>query len=369
MRSFERHLAAGRGLSPHTVRAYTSDAAALLGHVATCGIEDVAEIDVSVIRSWLARQHAAGHSRTTIARRAASARALTGFAHERGWLETDPGALLGTLKTRRDLPEVLARDEILAVLGEGRPAGAGQPGGGNRRGGNRRCGDLRSRDSRRREPRGDETGDAEQSAAEGRAPQPGGATPRVSVGGSGPDGNDAGRSASGVAERAIGLRDTAIMEVLYASGVRVGELCGLDIDDVDEDRRTIRVLGKGAKERVVPFGVPAGRALAAWWREGRPVIARTGSGSALFLGARGKRIDQRTVRRVVHARIAAAGPVPDMGPHGLRHTAATHLLEGGADLRSVQEMLGHASLATTQIYTHVSIERLVSAYRQAHPRA
>lgn len=310
LRAFERHLASGRGLSPHTVRAYAGDAASLLAHVATCGIEDVADIDVSVIRAWLARQHAAGHSRTTIARRAASARALTGFAHERGWLASDPGALLGTLKARRELPEVLARDEILAVLGEGHA-------------------------------------------------KPGGAAP---------DGAEVG-SGAGEAERAIWLRDTAIMELLYASAIRVSELCGLDLDDVDQDRRTVRVLGKGAKERAVPYGVPAGRALSAWWRGGRPAIARAVSGPALFLGARGRRIDPRTVRRVVHARIAAAGPVPDMGPHGLRHTAATHLLEGGADLRSVQELLGHASLATTQIYTHVSIERLVSAYRQAHPRA
>jgi integrase/recombinase XerC len=159
------------------------------------------------------------------------------------------------------------------------------------------------------------------------------------------------------------------MELLYATGIRVSELCGLDVDDVDRNRRTIRVLGKGAKERAVPFGVPADRALARWREAGRALLAREGSGSALFLGARGRRLDPRTARRVVHARIAASGSVPDLAPHGLRHTAATHLLEGGADLRSVQEMLGHASLATTQIYTHVSIERLVSAYRQAHPRA
>jgi len=165
------------------------------------------------------------------------------------------------------------------------------------------------------------------------------------------------------------LRDTAVMELLYATGIRVSELCGLDVDDVDMGRRTIRVLGKGAKERVVPFGVPAGREVARWREAGRPELVRPTSGRALFVGARGGRLDPRTARRVVHARIAAAWPVPDTGPHGLRHTAATHMLEGGADLRSVQEMLGHASLATTQIYTHVSIDRLVSAYRQAHPRA
>ncbi|MGW5266725.1 tyrosine recombinase XerC [Microbispora sp. NPDC004025] len=165
------------------------------------------------------------------------------------------------------------------------------------------------------------------------------------------------------------LRDRAMLELLYATGVRVSELCGLDVDDVDRDRRTVRVLGKGRKERTVPFGLPALHALDAWCVRGRPLWVREGSGPALFLGVRGGRIDQGTVRRVVHARLAQVEGAPDMGPHGLRHTAATHLLEGGADLRSVQEMLGHASLATTQIYTHVSIERLRAAYRQAHPRA
>ncbi len=159
------------------------------------------------------------------------------------------------------------------------------------------------------------------------------------------------------------------MELLYATGIRVSELCGLDIDDIDEARRTIRVLGKGAKERVVPVGIPAERAVNDWRHTGRRLLATAYSGPALYLGAKGGRIDPRTVRRVVHQRIAAAGSVPDMGPHGLRHTAATHLLDGGADLRSVQELLGHSSLATTQIYTHVSVERLIAAYRQAHPRA
>jgi integrase/recombinase XerC len=330
LRAFGRHLSAERGLSPHTVRAYVKDAESLLGHVAMCGIEDVAEIDVSVIRAWLARQHAAGLARTSIARRAASARALTAFAHERGLLATDPGALIGTLKTRRQLPEVLGVDEVVAVLGDGGGTGSDADGRHRRRGWWAR-----------------EPGDGHARAKTGAEPS----------------------ETAAKAAAAIGLRDTAIMELLYATGIRVSELCGLDIDDIDESRRTIRVLGKGAKERVVPFGVPAERAIRGWRRAGRPVLARESSGPALFIGARGGRVDPRTARRVVHERIAATGSVPDMGPHGLRHTAATHMLEGGADLRSVQEMLGHSSLATTQIYTHVSIDRLIAAYRQAHPRA
>jgi integrase/recombinase XerC len=166
----------------------------------------------------------------------------------------------------------------------------------------------------------------------------------------------------------VGLRDLAIMELLYATGIRVGELCALDLDEVDRSRRVVRVFGKGRKERSVPYGVPAAAALDTWLHTARPKLVQPGSGPALFLGARGGRIDQRTVRRLVHARIDAVD-APDLSPHGLRHTAATHLLEGGADLRSVQEMLGHSSLATTQIYTHVSAERLRRAYEQAHPRA
>jgi integrase/recombinase XerC len=293
--AFDRHLAAERGLSAHTVRAYRGDLASLLAHLVRCGLTEVSDIDITVLRAWLATQHAAGRSRATIARRAAAARAFTAFACARGFLASDVGAPLGSPKTQRKLPQVLAVDEVLAVLE--RPPGA--------------------------------AADAD----------------------------------------AVGLRDSAILELLYATGIRVSELCGLDVGDIDEARRAIRVLGKGAKERVVPVGIPAARSVDRWRGDGRPLLATPASGSALFLGARGGRIDPRTARRVVHTRIAAAGAVPDTGPHGLRHTAATHLLEGGADLRSVQELLGHASLSTTQIYTHVSIERLVSAYRQAHPRA
>src|ERR1700727_44897 len=170
-------------------------------------------------------------------------------------------------------------------------------------------------------------------------------------GGAGPDARD----------QALIMRDTAIMELLYATGIRVSELCGLDLGDLDHGRRTVRVLGKGGKERTVPVGLPAERATARWPRDGRPALVTADSAAALFLGARGRRLDPRTARRVVHARLAAVPAVPDTGPHGLRHAAATHLLEGGADLRSVQEILGHASLGTTQIYTHVSIERLQSA--------
>ncbi len=167
----------------------------------------------------------------------------------------------------------------------------------------------------------------------------------------------------------IHLRDRAAVELLYATGIRVGELTGLDLDDVDLDDRVLRVIGKGDKERRVPFGVPARDAVRGWLQHGRPLVATGSSGPALLLGRRGRRADPRQVREAVHRLLAHVADAPDLGPHGLRHSAATHLLEGGADLRMVQELLGHASLATTQIYTHVSVDRLKRSYTQAHPRA
>ena len=166
---------------------------------------------------------------------------------------------------------------------------------------------------------------------------------------------------------AVNLRDLAMLEVLYASGIRVSELCGLNLGDIDASRNTLSVIGKGDRQRVVPLGIPAMKALQNYLSNGRGEFLNNKSADAVFLGSRGKRIDQRTVREVVYEAMKAVGAT--MGPHGLRHSAATHLLEGGADLRTVQEILGHASLATTQIYTHVSPERLQSAYKQAHPRA
>ena len=176
-------------------------------------------------------------------------------------------------------------------------------------------------------------------------------------------------AAAGDAGGPVAARDAAVLEALYATGIRVSELCGLDLGDLDRERRVIRVFGKGRKERTVPLGAPALRALEAWLAKARLQLATADSGQAMFLGERGKRIDPRVVRRIVHRSLQMTMGAPDLGPHGLRHAMATHLLEGGADLRSVQEMLGHASLATTQIYTHVTNERLRSAFEQAHPRA
>jgi integrase/recombinase XerC len=322
LEAFRRHLAAERGVSAHTVRAYLGDVRALLEYAAHAGVTSPEGLDIAVLRGWLAGQHATGRARATLARRAASARTFTAFGHARGWLPSDPGPLLGTPRLRRKLPEVIRQDQMAAVLAA-------------------------------------QDGPAPRSPAPG-SPVPGSPVPGSPVPeGSEPDPRD----------QALAWRDTAIMELLYATGIRVSELCGLDLGDLDHERRTVRVMGKGGKERTVPVGLPAERATARWARDGRPVLLTPDSAAALFLGARGRRLDPRTARRVVHARLAAVPTVPDTGPHGLRHAAATHLLEGGADLRSVQEILGHASLGTTQIYTHVSVDRLTSAFRQAHPRA
>jgi integrase/recombinase XerC len=369
--AFRCHIEAERGLSRHTVRAYIGDVSSLLRYAATAGVTALDEMDIGLLRGWLGQQHGSGSSRSTLARRAAAARTFTAFACARGLMGADPGPLLGTPKAPRRLPDVLSQNQVSAVL-EARNARTGEGGRGRRGPGEGRHGDGGSGDGG---PGGSGRGEGPgKPMADGRAArgQPGGAGRRYGALGQGAgfgQGAEVGRDAAGREEAALALRDAAIMELLYGTGIRVSELCGLDLGDLDEGRHTVRVLGKGGRERTVPAGIPAVRAVSAWAREGRPVIVGPRSGFALFLGARGGRIDPRTARRVVHASIAAVPGTPDIGPHGLRHAAATHLLEGGADLRSVQEILGHASLTSTQIYTHVSVERLQSAYRQAHPRA
>lgn len=287
---FARHLELERGRSAHTVRAYRGDLTGLLSRVG-----DVAELDLPLLRRWLADGHAAGTGRSTLARRAAAARTFTAWAHRTGRLARDPGGQLVSPRPRPALPDVLDAGETESMFAA-----------------------------------------AVSGAAEGEP---------------------------------LAVRDLLVVELLYATGMRVGELCGLDVDDVDDGRRALRVLGKGDRERTVVYGVPAARALRRWLDGGRRALARPGSPPALLLGVRGGRIDPRIVREVVHRAVASVPGAPDTGPHGLRHAAATHMLAGGADLRYVQELLGHAKLATTQLYTHVTVERLKVVHEQAHPRA
>ncbi len=164
------------------------------------------------------------------------------------------------------------------------------------------------------------------------------------------------------------LRDRAILEFLYATGLRVGELVSLDLKDVDLKSRTVRVLGKGGKERIVPFGNPSARTLDSWIRRSRDRRMKTGI-AALFLNLRGGRLTDRSVRRILDRRLREAAIQARVSPHALRHSFATHLLGAGADLRAIQELLGHASLSTTQRYTHVSMDALMQVFDRAHPRA
>jgi integrase/recombinase XerC len=288
---FARHLSRVDNRSTHTVRAYVADIVSLLDHAVRLGCGTPGELDLTALRSWLAKLRTLGAARTSLARRAASARTFTAWAHRTGRIATDVGAPLASPRAHRELPSVLRADQATTLV-----------------------------------------------LAPGDEPSP----PL--------------------------LRDRAMLELLYGTGVRVSELCGLDTGDVDHGRRVVRVLGKGNKERSVPYGLPAQHALDDWLRLGRPALAGPDSGDALLLGLRGGRLQPTIARRVVSGYARAAG-LPRTSPHGLRHSAATHLLEGGADLRAVQELLGHASLSSTQIYTHVSAERLRAAYRQAHPRA
>lgn len=298
--AFETHLGAERGRSAATVRAYLGDLSSLRDHSRRLGRPALAQLDVAVIRSWLARLRTQGCAPATLARRASSARTFSAFASGRGLLACDVAVRVEVARRARTLPHIMsaaAAEQAFAVVA----------------------------------PVSDEPD----------AP--------VAV--------------------AAAVRDRLIIELLYASAIRVSELCGLDLSDIDGGRRLLRVIGKGDRERRVPYGVPAGRALQAWLREGRPVLARSGSAAALLLGVRGRRLDPRTARTVVHEWTKRLPGVPDLAPHGLRHSAATHMLERGADLRSIQELLGHARLATTQLYTHVSAERLRVSYERAHPRA
>ncbi|WP_446213162.1 tyrosine-type recombinase/integrase [Micromonospora sp. IBSANI012] len=360
---FADHLARVRNRSAHTVRAYVADVVSLLDHAVRMGCSAPAELDLTVLRSWLARQRTVGAARTSLARRAAAARTFSAWAHRADVLPTDVAAPLSSPRAHRDLPTVLRADQAAALVeapdrraGGTRPAEATRPAAGTRPGAAARTAAPRHDDpTRPTDPTGHKVTDPAGPDPDGRR-------------------DDSATRRDGPADPArpedepVRLRDRVLLELLYGTGVRVSEACGLDVADVDHGRRVIRVLGKGGRERSVPYGVPAQRAIDDWLRSGRPALAVPGSGEALLLGARGGRLNPTTARRIVAGYAESLG-LPRVSPHGLRHSAATHLLEGGADLRAVQELLGHSSLGSTQIYTHVSVERLRAAYRQAHPRA
>ena len=304
---YVEHVAIERGYSGHTVAAYASDLADLIRFAESRGVHDAAGLGLDLLRDWLWVATERGLARATIARRAASARGFGAWLERTGVVPADPAVRLRAPRAARTLPRVVAAPAMSALL-DGLQANAA-------------------------------------------------------------DGDP------------VAVRDLAIIELLYACGLRVSELVGLDVDEIDRGNRTVRVTGKGSKERVVPYGAPAAAALDRYLDDARAaILAGTdpdGQGGAslrrashaAFLGVRGGRLGVRSVHRLVAGllrELPGSGPA---GPHAFRHSAATHLLDGGADLRAVQEFLGHASLGTTQIYTHVSAERLKQSYRTAHPRA
>jgi integrase/recombinase XerC len=353
--SFLEYLRVNDGLSPNTVKSYGEDTAEILHVLELRGIADLDDVSVKDLRLWVAHE-SHGHARSTLARKIVVIRRFFAYLSQHGLISGNPAAELVTPKQSQELPRILTEEQARRMMDSAeRPV----------------------HEAMRQQSRNDSDMPASRAASSG---------PRSS-------------KEDGVQRNAlwaVELRDAALVELLYATGMRISELVGLDLNDIDYSRRTLRVLGKGNKERVVPFGVPAQHALERWVDEGRGILLpaphasspqgqtsgdHSGDGSrarskgghdaareAVFLGARGGRLGVRQASDVVH-RQARIAQVPDISPHSLRHSAATHMLDGGADLREVQELLGHASLNTTQRYTHISIEQLKKRYRQAFPRA
>lgn len=305
------YLQRERGRSANTLRAYEVDLRNL-GQFLYKHAHDpsLKQITVETLRDWLAKLHDSQISRTTLARRISAVKNFFAWALKHQLVDTDPALRLAAPKKERRLPHVLQPSQIDRLLAE-KPVAS----------------------------------DAQEQTA------------------------DQAEKAHDPKSQAVAARDKVIAELLYASGLRISELVALDVDDIDFERRTLKVLGKGNKERVVPFGKPAEKVIITWIRSHRKVLAGPEAKGALLVGVRGGRLNVRQAREVISKALQSLGDTAASGPHALRHTVATHLLDGGADLRAVQEFLGHASLATTQLYTHVSVDRLRQSYRQAHPRA
>lgn len=346
-RAWQHDLRVGRGDSAATIRAYSSDVRQALGFLARAGQTDPTTVGLTDLRRWLAHE-ARDEASSSMARKVVAVRSFFSWLAFTGRIDQDPSARLLSPKIGRHLPTVLSEQEAARLLDDADIDADNAEA-------------SLSRLTHRHAP--DTEGDTAGALHTARIT-------RTGAVGAGASGATADATAADRRKTAVALRDTAMLELLYATGMRVGELVGLDLTDIDEDRQTLLVHGKGSKDRTVPYGNPAQQALSAWLDEGRPVLCARGHGKvpAVFLGTRGGRIDERQVRRVVHEKARAAG-VPDISPHALRHSAATHMLDGGADLREVQELLGHSSLATTQKYTHVSLRQIRERYEQAFPRA
>ena len=291
---FALELSSVKGYSDNTVKAYLSDITDLKVFMESKSQNEIADLDLELVRDWLWRASEKGLTKTTLARKSAAVRAFTAWLHKNGKLDIDPGLKLRSPKASRTLPKVVSRDSMFEIFERLEPFSS--------------------------------------------------------------------------SDNPAGIQDLLMIELLYGSGIRVSELVGLNLEDIDYGRKILRVTGKGDKQRMVPYSDPAGLALDKWIREGRPQFVNEISQNALLISSRGKRVGVRQVYALV-AKLLSETAVGQAGPHALRHSAATHLLDGGADLRAVQELLGHSSLATTQIYTHVSVDRLKQGYLKAHPRA
>jgi integrase/recombinase XerC len=299
---WSQHLAVERGNSEHTLRAYLGELSRL---VEALDDPNLARITSRRLRRFLASRHRQVEA-SSLARSASALRAFFRYAHDRGWLDTNPAQLLRQPKVPKRLPRPLGEDEAIALV-------------------------------------------------------------------EAPDGS---RARDPETQVKLDTRDRAMLELLYGAGLRISELCGLRPMDLDLRQRTVRVMGKGSKERIVPFPKPTAAALKEWCDERHTLffgdeakLDQPSPSAPLFLGRRGTHLSPRSVRRRVVLAVQRAGLAGKIHPHRLRHSFATHLLEGGADLRAIQELLGHASLSTTQKYTAVSLTHLEGVYDKAHPRA
>ncbi|MHB8296003.1 MAG: tyrosine-type recombinase/integrase [Acidimicrobiales bacterium] len=317
-------------LSDATALAYRTDLASFTSWAARAGAMSPADVNPLMLRRYLSFLTTLGSSRATVARRACTLRRYMAWAERNGFVSTSPAVRLSSPSARGRLPRVLSRSDITQMLDASRPQARSA-----------------AASSARRSSEG-------VAGAVTAGPVTAGPVTAGPV--------TAGPVTAGPVT-AVAMRDDAVLELLYATGIRVAELVGLELADVDVERGFVRAWGKGRKQRQVPFGGPCGQRIVLWLGQGRPALATTASADALFLGRRGGRLDAREVRRLLDRR----SPVR-AHPHSIRHTFATHLLDGGADLRVVQELLGHSNLRTTQIYTHVSKERLLAAHKSTHPR-
>lgn len=315
LRAFLEHIRLNRNVSAHTVRAYDSDLSQVVDFLAAHlgrSRKDLqpADLDHHAVRAFLGKVYKSGGSKATAARKLAALRTFTRYLRREGAIASDPVALAGSPKVEQRIPAHLSFEEMERLL----------------------------------------------------------ATPDM--------------------DQPLGRRDRAILELFYASGLRLSELVGLDLEDVNLSARVVRVLGKGRKERIVPFNRTTADVVRTYLKDRQLLRAETGGGGdkgtrgqegrgtagrrsrePLFVNARGGRLTGRSVDRLLRRYVSGCSPRTDISPHALRHSFATHLLERGADLRTIQELLGHAQLSTTQRYTHVNTAALLELYRRTHPRA